>query len=108
MTTIASFDENQQLHMEELYSKIHDEHKCLTVKGVSLELGISRKEASSLLEALPYYESGNKSIEPSSSSLIYDVIRFVWDSKSDGKCGTYCNRLSCYKFRLYLNDHLNI
>lgn len=90
--------------MEELYSKIHDERKCVTTKSLSLEMGISRKEAASLLEAVPYYhlEQCEEGKEKELDDIVYDVTRLVWVKKDDGKCG----KLRCHTYySLFLCKH---
>ena len=88
MTTL---DPNHNLQMEELYSKIHDERKCVTTKSLSLEMGISRREAASLLEEIPYYslKQDGEMKENEFDDIIYDVTRLVWVKNKDGKCGTF-------------------
>ncbi len=83
-----SIDENQRLQLEELYSKIHDERKCVTTKGLSLEMGISRREAATLLELIPYFHSENESVQ-SNTVFAYDVTRCVWEKNGDEKFGKY-------------------
>jgi len=64
-------------HMNELYSKIHDERQCVTSKSLCIDLGITRRDASQLLEAVP--TSFNQGDE-----CVYEVTRCVW-KKTDGK-----------------------
>ena len=84
---MTSFDESHKLQLEELYAKVHDERKCVTTKSLSLEMGIKRREAAALLEALPYFHSEH--VSSTSSDIVYDVIRCVWDKDNSGKCGTF-------------------
>ena len=79
----SNIDQNKSLQMEELYSKIHDERKCITTKSLSLEMGITRSEAASLLEALPYFRQNEQTEE-----TVYDVTRCVWRKVDAQKYGT--------------------
>jgi len=64
-------------HMDELYSKIHDERQCVTSKSLCIDLGITRRNASQLLEAV--LTSFNQDAE-----CVYEVTRCVW-KRTDGK-----------------------
>ena len=70
-------EDKQQL--EELYSKIHDEHLCVSTKSLSLDMGITRTAAGKLLEALPYYHPENQKEEDG----VYEVTRCVIDESGD-------------------------
>jgi len=75
----SSIDENHNLQMEELYSKIHDERRCITAKSLAIEMGITRSEAANLLEALPYFRQNEQT-----TNMVYDITRCVWN-KVDGQ-----------------------
>lgn len=64
-------------HMDELYSKIHDEHQCVTSKSLCVDLGITRRAASQLLEEVPNSFG-------QSTDYVYEVTRCVW-KKMNGK-----------------------
>lgn len=68
-------------HMDELYSKIHDERQCVTSKSLCIDLGITRRNASQLLEAV--LTSFNQDAE-----CVYEVTRCVW-KRTDGKSGGF-------------------
>ena len=89
MTTLTKNFERMEL--EEIFSKIHDERKCVTTKSLALEMGISRKKAASLLEAIPYYKpdgEGQHQEAGDDGPIVYDVVRYVWKESRDGKRGT--------------------
>lgn len=91
MTTTTN--ENENLQLEEVYSKIHDERKCVTTKSLAFEMGITRREAASLLEAIPYYQLTDDNDEKEEEMIEYDVVRCVLDDSIDGKCGKFLVRL---------------
>ncbi len=99
----ADIDHNHNIQMEELYSKIHDERKCVTTKSLSLEMGITRSEAASLLEALPYFRQDEEAKEK-----VYDVTRCVWNQVGNQKYGTSRCMLCQLNLINYINeDELN-
>ena len=87
----SSTNDFERMELEEIFSKIHDERKCVTTKSLALEMGIPRKKAASLLEAIPYYKPdgvGEYEGEGADGPFVYDVVRCVWKESKDGKRGT--------------------
>jgi len=63
--------------MNEIYSKIHDERRCVTSKSLCIDFGITRLAASQLLEAVPYYFD--------EEDCVYEVTRYIWNKLDCGK-----------------------
>lgn len=68
--------------LEEVWSWIHNERRCVTVQTVSLSMGMSRSDASSLLAQIPGFQSGDYS---------YECTRCVMTQKDEktGECSAY-------------------
>jgi len=75
--------------MEEVWSWIHNERRCVTTKTVSLSMGLPRSEASALLAKLPSYKTGDYSYECTKCCM----------SQKDGKTGE-CN-VMCVFYRAF-------
>lgn len=54
------FSYNDPTKLEIVYNRVHYEHKCVTVKSLCIDFGISRGMAASMLEVLPYFSQINK------------------------------------------------
>jgi len=68
--------------MDVLYSKVHDERQCVTVKTAAIELGVNRCVASKMIEDLPYYNTHQP--------CTYEITRTlrIKDDKNKSYCGT--------------------
>ena len=73
--------------LEEAWSWIHNERRCVTVQTVSLSMGMSRSDASALLAQLPSFKPGDYS---------YECTKCVLTQKDDktGECSVFfiCKR----------------
>jgi len=85
MAAVETDNEEKNLQLEELYSKVHDERKCVTAKALSLEMGITRTAAAALLEELPYFRIGEKDYD--STTWVYDITRCIWQRVDNGRSG---------------------
>lgn len=52
-----------QEQLEEVWSWIHNERRCVTIQTVSLAMGMARSQASLLLRKIPTHKPGEYSYE---------------------------------------------
>lgn len=60
--------------MDEVWSWVHDERKCVTSFTVAMRLGVSRTVASLLLRDLPLHQENN-------NDIMYEVTKTTWIEK---------------------------
>ena len=59
--------------LQDLHTQLHAEQKRITSKSLAIEQSITRTNAESLLEALPYYDT--------SQEFMYDITRCIFEKR---------------------------